>query len=769
MSRPLQLVAIAAAISTSPAIAADPTIEILQAGIADVLPLGRHAGVEVLIDPGTIEPGTYLLEWETRTPDGDTVARSRAVPLAGNPARVWISGPVPRDPNQPMRVSLRDGEDLTVLSSAAMSASDPRCVSMGEGAALILVVGETGAGLEGYDTQAALSSGQQPAIDTLVRVIRPEDLPDHPDALAAASTILLTGSPDDIGGVKLDAIRTWVESGGHVIVSLPSVGDPWGIRGDRGAWPDVLDASGEGAAASLRSLAGTISPDPLTPLDPGKLSITVFPEVRGPNSPWHTIAASPAGQPLAIAKPLGHGRLTLLGLDVTSPALTRYICDGDPTGPLPSPARLWNPILGRADGPLTPRQTRLRNLAGGGLPDRTRATPLLDTLIDGSIGQTVAAGGRVSLVLGWLVVWLLLGGPVLWWALGRLDRTALAWPVFGLLGAAGGTAAWAIAGGMSLQSIDGKHLTIVDEVSHSPIQRMRSWVDLRIPGTGRRDVGIDGIEAHPAHINTWASHDQSQVGFMDTRLLRTAADAANQVPMQARATSQAFAIERFGYPNSPDDGPWLRPASPITTMKDREGSVSLTGQLQSGLTSPLRDVTILWVESRRPSKDGADGDRSPVNAWAWSLTEDLQPGGVIDLSSLGRPTPDHDVSDHIASLSARQHRSFGSAMNSAYRHDGIELLGLFHLMPPPPRHAMDAASAPEVHKVTRHFGANLDLGPSFGSPMLLVTGFVEDSPLPMPVFVDGVAIDPPRGETMLRWRTSLPDTDPRPGPMPKVR
>ncbi|MDP7028949.1 MAG: hypothetical protein QF733_01855 [Phycisphaerales bacterium] len=751
------------------AAAAPPTIEVVQAGAANVLPPGRYAGIEVAVDPGSLEPGAYVLEWESRTPDGDTVARSQSIPLAGAPVREWIYGLVPRVTDRPMRISLRHPDDLTLLASTQVSDTDPGVLSLDEGAELILVVGDRSGGLEDYDAQTTASITPWTTIETFVRTIPPDAVPDDAAGLAPASTILMTGRPDDLSAASRDALRGWLEAGGHLIVSLPTVGDPWEIRGSRPLWPQVLDPPSERVSISLRSLATALSPDPLAPLQPGDLPITVFPGAVGPSQPWHEVLASPSGQPLAIARPAGHGRLTVLGLDVASPVLTRYTVQEDQTGPLPAAATFWNPILGRRGDALTPRQRRQRAEGSRLPPAAATITPLSDDIVNSGIQQTVAAGGRLALVFGWVIGWLLLGGPGLWWGLHRLGRPDLAWPAFGVLGGVGAVAAWAVAGGVSLSGVEGRHFTIVDELAHTPVQRVRSWVDLRIPGAGRRDVGIAGVDGFPARIDTWATKGPGRATFMDTRLLRTDAESPHQVPMQARATSQSFAMERFGYSNAADDGPWLRSVAPVTTVRDAAGRLKLSGRLQSGLASPLRDVTLLWVESRRPPRRDGGPPSMPANVWAWSLTDPIPPGGVLDLATLPEPEAGHAASAHLESLAAGIHKMFGLRSAAPPRHDAVELLGLYRLTPPPHWPAGSDPAPPAVHRMARGFAADLDLGAGLGGPMLLITGFVEDDPLPVPMFIDGDPIDPPLGETMLRWSTWLPDAPPRPDPFSGVR
>jgi hypothetical protein len=94
------------------------------------------------------------------------------------------------------------------------------------------------------------------------------------------------------------------------------------------------------------------------PMDETRMPAQVFGPTIGIDTPWHTVLTLPDGQPVVIARPVGFGRLTLIGIDVTSQALMRYRIKRTPagllpTGTLPSAAVFWNPILARrGDAPI---------------------------------------------------------------------------------------------------------------------------------------------------------------------------------------------------------------------------------------------------------------------------------------------------------------------------------------------------------------------------------------------------------------------------------
>ena len=749
------------------AMAASPTIDVRQAGIGNVLPIGRPTGIEIAVDPGDLESANYLLEWETPTPDGDTLVRSKTITLAGRPIRTWIYGTVPPHRIRPMPIRLRAADSLAVIAETTLEESNTGAV-LPEGADLMLVLGDRTFGLEAYELRSLSGASPWSVVDTTVRSIATSDVPESAHALTAASTLLITGDPGGLEPNQLAAIRTWMESGGHVIVAFPATADPWGLGAEQGPWHDLLPHDSVATTTRLRDLVEMLSPDPLKILEPTQLPIRLFPSARAVNSHWHVIVESPQGDVLGIARPVGHGRLTLLGLDVSSPAMLRFALDGDAVGPLPAASTFWNAVLSRRGDAPTPRQLRLAQGDGLLLPTIVDHVQLTDAIVGGGIRQTVAAGGRLLLVLAWLGLYFVIAGPILWWVLRRLNRSTLSWPIFGVLGATGGIGAWLIAGVMSLQAVEGMHVSVIDEVANWPVQRIRTWVELRLPGTGQRTLQVQEVEGLPARINTWSERGRGEVGFMDTRVLRTDAASLGHVPVQARATSLSLEVERFGYPDT--DGPSLRVVTPLAVTRTVRGQVQLTGAIQNELTTPIRDVSIVWIDARsrrprttpKPWTDSADSGVMPAQGWSWKLSGPLQPGAILDFSTIAPPTKAESLAVQLDMLGRAHGRAFGASASANARRAGLEMLGLHRLSTPPPWQTVDGGTTDPPWLVKRDFGTGLDLGAQLGSPMLLVSGFIEDTPLPIPLYVDGTRITLPRGETMLRWTTPLPDVPSRP-------
>jgi hypothetical protein len=723
----------------------------------------------VLVDPGNLEPGTYLLEWERTTPDGDRLLYQRRIPLAGSPVRAWIHGPVPRHEERAMPVRLRRADDLAVLASTTLSLAPGGGTTLDEGAELMLVVGARRCGLEGYESATPNTPPVWSQIASTVRTIDAEDLPDRPAGLSAVSSLLWTGDTEGLDAARASVLRAWMEAGGHLIISLPSVGDPWRLGGPEGPWRDLLPWAPRVEHVRAEIIATLISPDELQ----GPAGTTMPVRVFGPTvglatpTPWHTVLELPDGRPLGVARPVGFGRLTVIGLDVAAPTMLQFQAGQSAAGPLPSPSVFWNPVLARRGDAPTPAQDRLAMEGGPAIGAPTRLVEFTDEVVAGSIRQTVAAGGRLLFVLGWLAACWLIGGPVLWKVLGRMHQRQLAWPIFTLL-AAGGAALAATAGGlMSLQAAEARHFTILEQVAGIPRHHVRSWIDLRLPGNAEHMLSVERQPGERPQLRHWVEQRQSGVGFADTRTLQIDADTPEHLPVQARSTAIGLALDWFGVLDPEDWGGVLWVVDPVTRVPNPESGSPLRGIIQSELPAPLRNVSIMWIESRHaptrtqpmPWKRASEAGRMPAQVWWWKLSGDIPPKGQISLGQLPGTSRESAAEPQLDAALSTQERAFGTSSSSRTRRwNAAELLGMYRLVTPPQWQTREKQSTPPWIMATRLFGAELDLGARLGTPMLIVTGFIDEADLPIPLMIDGTAMDQPQGEIMVRWFLPLPDT-----------
>ena len=82
------------------------------------------------------------------------------------------------------------------------------------------------------------------------------------------------------------------------------------------------------------------------------------------------------------------------------------------------------------------------------------------------------------------------------------------------------------------------------------------------------------------------------------------------------------------------------------------------------------------------------------------------------------------------------------------------MLSLYHMMVPPEYYGeADQLSPPRMR---RRFGRDLDLSVWLTRPCLIIMGFVEEAPSPMPVLINGEPPENNSGLTMVRWIYPLP-------------
>ena len=744
--------------------AAAPSLTLRSLGPGNLARFDSATALQIDIDPTGLPSETYLLQWRLPTPDGDPLLIQRRIPLAEMPTTAWLYGMLPHHGQSLGQVQLRTLDDDQALASIELgspAAAGPEASDTH----LILVVGPSLAGLDHY--QQGIGGPIWSVGPTTVKNMTAEDLPDRPEGLQAIDTIVWTGNTDGLDGARRNALRQWIDSGGHLIVSLPDSGDPWQLTQQTGPLADVMTIRGQTSEVSAPVWADLISSEPLLGV-PGRQSIrTIEPTER---SMWQSMLELPSGQPVAAARAVGLGRLTVVGIDVTSPSFDamRTTQSTVPTA-IPDAATFWNPLLGRRDDAPT-AAFQMASGAAISSPIASRQMTVNDQMIAQQIASTTNAGGRLMLVMFLLVIYWLVAVPGVWMLTKNAGRRDFAWPGFLVvgLGAAGLTTLWSMSGQFEPPRIS--HLTVVDQVAGHPNQHVQSWMNLTMQGSSVHQVEVESDDDQRPTMYHWEAKGPSELGFASVRTLERAIDTPWLMPIQARDTSTGLRLDWTGVIDPLIWTGMLRIEQPISLTRGANDQPQLSGRVQSELSQPLEDVSVVLIEAthqpRRwpppPWNGMTEAGFMPVRGAWWKLPESWAPGASLDLSTLVNTDGDMDLAAQIAAVSESLSIGIWSTADSTRVSERLlmrllEMASLATLWPPPPwRGETDATESTHI-SMKRPFGIELDLGPHLASPVLLIMGVVKQTNLPVSVQVDGRDVQDTTGDVLLRWRVPLSD------------
>ncbi len=501
------------------------------------------------------------------------------------------------------------------------------------------------------------------------------------------------------------------------------------------------------------------------------------------------------GKVIGLQRNYGFGQIILLGVDVDG-----INGRGLQVQPMPQGDIFWNRILGRRGD--TPSLEDCAKLAEANPPQLVTTIGNSMTLGDGNIiagqiGLTGQAAIGVLAAAGLFAIYWLLSGPLGFAVLKNFKRERHSWPLFVAVAFLFTAVAWA--GGKLLGSTRAslRHVTFLDQLAYdpgqtdpsagAPPQRALSFFSVYLPGYGPTRIGVGSASDSPS--NLLASWSQPPSGSGDTfpnkDRYRIDASNPNNYRVPARATSADFVANWAGTVDT-KWGSLISVRSPIELRIDRSKSpqqIQLVGVLSHALPGALEDVTILLVEPYRTSlprlRPGplplpdpvSNGSEMPLYGRATRVTR-WSPGSDLDLNK-AFATADAAAGDSSATnaFNAIDHSATGLAetflnryyksipdqysvsqfqtMNEDRRRMAMEMLS-FYAMLQPPEWIQQKGQTPDVARATRLLGRDVDLSPWFTRPCLIITGFVAESPTPVPVSVEG---DPIAGTglTMVRW------------------
>lgn len=788
----------AALVAWSGAHAGDVAIALERFGALRAFRPGDVTGIRLRLTSSRPEPVECLVQWDLANADGDMVSHARSVTLAPNqPVQRWLYGRLPPSNDATLagqtftvRVfEARDGVRTRELASLPFGVRDAEEASrpIGMQQDLIALLARGRMGLEALE---AMIDGEVPSMNEATRLVpsvRLDDLPDRWEGMQGASTIVWADDgPQSLSPDAAAALLQWIERGGHLVIVLPESGDPWQVRGASHALAALMPKRG---AMRVEGLAI----EPLLPvLTKGgsmrrggvRMAATLFDEAtleRG----WTVPVRAPDGaQPrgvsargLAAQRPWGHGRVTIVGLDVAALHRGALVTDGAPQADV-----FWNPILGRrADAPSEDDYRAWQEAKPRRLFPTAAVVPF-DVADEGFVRARIGQVGRatvgVLVVLAFFAAYWLAAVPGSWWVLRRRGRPGWSWPAFTLVAAVAAPVAWAISLAFGAPDAQVRHLTVADftvsgagqPVGTPPSVRANAWLSVALGGFGTSDITTGDDADAPDLLIDWAGVRSDVRRFPDSARSDRSVERPALLRAPSRATSTDLQAWWLGMPEAWGRVAWQDENQPVSMVLEQGGEprASIQGALRHGLKQPLRDVQVLvtlpfhFVDRRWKSGTGSviqpDQALPPCPARVTALAEPWD-GGPLDLGKAlfpNGPEPVASIGEHslvkqmkdstesAKTLASKIGRLGADTASSALpMQERLRMLSLFQMLQPPQyldtaprqRNAMDLPDT--TLRMQRSMGRELDLSAWLTRPCVIVTGFIEDGPCPIPLRVDG--------------------------------
>ncbi|MCH8152111.1 MAG: hypothetical protein IH830_07035 [Planctomycetes bacterium] len=792
-----------AVVSTATAQGGDVEVQLEQFGVGSAFRPGDVVAIRLSLTSSLDEATLCWVQWEVPNAEGDVAEYGRSVTLnPGTPASIWLYAPIPPQASAQTIWTIRvfeerDGRRRRELGGKRIAASAPGQVGIDDG--MIAVIGRARMRLDDYaNPRGPWNRANPPGAHEGVRIvsgIEPRELPDRWEGLKAFEAVVWSDAlPQELRVDAAGALREYIRRGGHLVITLPQTGNPWGLGAVGQTYLDDLllpNAPRKDEAVRLSELVAVLSKSQRVLRDI-ELSIRVFKEIGGEfdaiDNHYEPLIALPDGRVIAVQRTFGFGRITILGIDLASQQLASM--------GLPQADAFWNRVLGRrAD---TPRANELlvmenadpRLLARG---SGNRVTIGDGRLFEMSVSKTGEAGGGLLGAFVLFAAYLIIAGPGGFFLLKQQGYVKHSWVAFAATAGLFTAIAW---GGVRIFRQHGtelRHVTFLDHVARPlsdssfdepQFQRATCWSSLYSPGYGDVRISIDSEPQQRDLLLSWAAPEKVAERFPNVDRYRVdvgKAPADYDIPVRATAT-QLYA--QWLGALDPDWGGMLRvdPADPIRVEPDpATGDIRLAGSITHDLPGPLTDVRVIWVGNERAdwlsyARNGdaelpwtdppRDRGRDMLNAghmWALSARDPWYSGTPLSLTSF---VPSNQTT-LVSNIYKRYIRDYEkdtfigsglggspSGMNPPRQKLFIEMLSIFHQLTPPKYHR-GGNKDPKTAVLSRKLGRELDLSAWFTRPCLIIIGYLEDSACPIPLRVDGKAPNSD-GLTVVRWIYPLP-------------
>lgn len=798
-------------------------LEVSQFGLGGAVRPGDWVGVQVGVVDRARTPRNLLIRLSTPDPDSDTTWWQVKSPAAseGRKVRVWVYARMPSmlsaAGTYTFRVQAFDDPDPTGTSGEAGGEGAVRVsanrVPLAElphrvgnfvdsATAMMAVVGTTPANLDQYTVQVDNRSWAPRGHELVgkpIPTLKAEGLPDRWMGLSPFSVIAWTGSgtgqdPSDLSEPQAQALREWVQMGGHLVVVLPAAGQLW-LNPSANRLFDIMPRVRAERRESFdlnRIRRMLVSDDNRNALP--RMDLNVLEPLPGAAVGEATREIESAdGEALVVSRTVGAGKVTLVGVDVGVRALGgQFGLRADV---------FWHRVLGRRGA--VESAAELQSRLGSNWRLASRAERQYDAGLGAEIQQTGKAALGVLLAFVLFAAYWIAAGPASFALLKRRGRAQHAWLAFVIIGAGFTAVAWSAATWSRPVRVEGRHFTVWDYVEGQNTQRMRSFLSLLLPNYGERTVRVTALASdkgegavpteqvrfQPA-LAPWdrPGTDGAVGDFPDARGYAVDARSPGVLTVPTRATTKLLRADWAG-PNLPgmpiavakQGEVWLPGVDARLTLDSATNRPSvLSGHLMHRLPGALRNVRVFVVERQDPKARTDKGDLLVVtSAFALGADQPWGPDQPLDMAAVTAIAPGSavDGSRYLERLVERTEAitqqfatRFGQTnAEDASKPDGLlvgrmEGITFLPVLPPPSFGPTDG----DQTWVTRRILQGADLGRFMTGPVVIVLGTLEDSPIPLPVTVSGE--DPAavrarvRGRTMVRYVYPLPDAPMRLGP-----
>ena len=766
-------------------------IKLLQYGAGNVYRPGEVNGMEIELTSRMPSDKSVWIQWDHETPDGDVIAYGRQVTLSpGQPRTTWLNVPLSPDTTLDSQNSIRvreltdgePGQDLGVHQFKPIFVS-PRLIPRNTN--LVGIIGTRTAGLEFYERSPEFIpnfniAGEPTALGSMPVSSK---LPDSWAGLRTYETLVWTNTEVELSPAQEQALIEWMERGGHLVIVLPQAGNPWNLgSGEDGPLGSIMPGSPavDESVPLMSVLPQLVKQLPRT-APTGSIPVHVFRSQSGEinvapqEDGWIDIWSVNGVGCVAVQRPVGRGLLSVVGVDLAANSLRDSVIvnpgeSASPIESIPEPDVFWNRILGRrGDTPLSRSLNELR------AEERLVLTApdvrvVGDSLISAETDDVGQVGGGLLIAFLLFITYWLFAIPLCWGVLKKRRWLHWSWMGFFIVSILFSVIAWILVATTRESSIHARHLTVIDSVHGQDQQRAITWMSLFTPGYADHELVIkgDGDDL----ILPWEPSENRLSGFPDRR--QTSVDSgrgSNSMVIPSRSTTTPLQLDWRGPIALSDWGDVLRmdPQRPVHVVRDRDGiATGIRGSVISRLPGELEDVQVIFVDKQhpmaRPSEvvDGkkmswvqpSESGRMERIGWHWAMGEDVPEGGYIIFDNL-KLDPQFNLEQSVKTRYSGHREQIGTSlnpMNSGERRRALEALSIFHQLEPPTWIRQAGEKRDADHAITtRLVGRELDLSALMSQPVVIITGFLPASELPIPLMVNGEPVESSEGLVMVRW------------------